>query len=696
MIRKENPNFVASQYAPNPKEVSYWIDLASDPSGNVVKSFKGDEWIPLNKDTNVDQYEKIKAVNEDLQNFKSTKAQPNGLASLDSDGKVPNSQIPNYLVELPGKLNQEVADRKAADKTLQDNLDDLEDRHMAFEATKGVAGGIASLNSNGKIPESQLPSYVDDVLEYTNLSSFPITGESGKIYVAQNTNLTYRWSGSDYIEISPSIALGENSSTAYPGDKGKAVTDRVASIPTTILNNSMDVRYGDDRVYIDYDYYQYNDITKQYEQNNQSNIYIERAYYDSVGLMGSTDFIALSESYNQIDSCLWYGVRFTDSSPKGRRTGNRRMHSTLPIQSKMRGCTINNTDDVIKYLDPENWSRWEDGTAVTADSNGYTPEYFVEIPEHYRLLVSTPNNEVEIRLSEYNLPGFEKVPKTYIAAYEAVETASVPTLLRSVPSNQSNEYIPTTNITLNLMQAYARGRNRSKHWNVYTYQAHKTLVWLFVVEFANRNTQDDLYTTKEVDFMENEFNQGGLGAGVTKSQKNGAYAFVPTGITHEYGNGTGAKPYSYENNGGNYTVHVPRYRGIENPFGHIKKAVIDVVLAGTDNNIYISTDTDKWTIDMTKHAFSISTTDGYISQIIGNNSADIFAKETSATSNTYYCDECYTNATTDTKMITFGGASNNSSSAGLFYYTGYTLFGNKNNDIGTRLTFNPYPVNAAS
>jgi hypothetical protein len=124
--------------------------------------------------------------------------------------------------------------------------------------------------------------------------------------------------------------------------------------------------------------------------------------------------------------------------------------------------------------------------------------------------------------------------------------------------------------------------------------------------------------------------------------------------------------------------------------------VIDIALAGTDNNIYISTDTDKWTMDMTKPAFSISTTDGYISQIIGNNSADIFAKETSATSNTYYCDECSVNATTDTKMITFGGASNNSSGAGLFSYTGYTLFGNKNNDIGTRLTFNPYPVNAAS
>jgi hypothetical protein len=135
----------------------------------------------------------------------------------------------------------------------------------------------------------------------------------------------------------------------------------------------------------------------------------------------------------------------------------------------MRGCTINNADDVIKYLDPENWSRWEDGTAIAVDSAGYAPEYFVEIPEHYRLLVSTPNNEVEIRLSEYNLPGFEKVPKQYIAAYEATEVASTPTLLRSVSSNQSSTNIPTTNLTLNLMQAYARGRNRSNHWNVYTY-----------------------------------------------------------------------------------------------------------------------------------------------------------------------------------------------------------------------------------
>ena len=94
----------------------------------------------------------------------------------------------------------------------------------------GQANGIAGLDSDGKVPSSQLPSYVDDVLEYDNQAAFPASGESGKIYVAKDTNLTYRWSGSAYVEISQSLALGETSSTAYPGDKGKAVTDKVAEI----------------------------------------------------------------------------------------------------------------------------------------------------------------------------------------------------------------------------------------------------------------------------------------------------------------------------------------------------------------------------------------------------------------------------------------------------------------------------------
>ena len=99
---------------------------------------------------------------------------------------------------------------------------------------KGAANGVAELGSDGKVPSAQLPSYVDDVLEYASLSAFPATGESGKIYVALDTNKTYRWSGSAYVEISPSLALGETSSTAYRGDRGKTAYDHSQSDHSTI------------------------------------------------------------------------------------------------------------------------------------------------------------------------------------------------------------------------------------------------------------------------------------------------------------------------------------------------------------------------------------------------------------------------------------------------------------------------------
>jgi hypothetical protein len=90
---------------------------------------------------------------------------------------------------------------------------------------KGAASGVAELDSSGKVPSAQLPSYVDDVVEFASRDSFPGTGEDGKIYIAEDTNLTYRWSGTQYVEISPSLALGETSSTAYRGDRGKTAYD---------------------------------------------------------------------------------------------------------------------------------------------------------------------------------------------------------------------------------------------------------------------------------------------------------------------------------------------------------------------------------------------------------------------------------------------------------------------------------------
>lgn len=131
--------------------------------------------------------------------------------------------------KLEDALQKEIEDRKAGDTTITNNLN-------AFINTKGQPGGLAELDSTGKVPAAQLPSYVDDVLEFSTKDQFPQTGETGKIYVAKDTNLTYRWTGTQYLEISQSLALGETPSTAYPGDKGKANRDALNSMPTKLTS----------------------------------------------------------------------------------------------------------------------------------------------------------------------------------------------------------------------------------------------------------------------------------------------------------------------------------------------------------------------------------------------------------------------------------------------------------------------------
>lgn len=114
--------------------------------------------------------------------------------------------------------------------------------HAQVKRTEmGVANGVATLGADGKLPSGQLPSYVDDVLEYDKKSAFPATGETGKIYVTKDTNLTYRWSGKAYVEISSSLALGETSSTAYAGDKGKALAVRVTAVEGKASTNESNI-----------------------------------------------------------------------------------------------------------------------------------------------------------------------------------------------------------------------------------------------------------------------------------------------------------------------------------------------------------------------------------------------------------------------------------------------------------------------
>ena len=124
-----------------------------------------------------------------------------------------------------------VSTDKIANITVPTKVSELtNDSDFIPSSEKGAANGLATLDENGLVPSSQLPSYVDDVLEYDSQSAFPETGETGKIYLAIDNNKQYRWSGTQYVEISSSLALGITSSTAYAGDKGKANADAIAKI----------------------------------------------------------------------------------------------------------------------------------------------------------------------------------------------------------------------------------------------------------------------------------------------------------------------------------------------------------------------------------------------------------------------------------------------------------------------------------
>lgn len=208
---------------------------------------------------------------------------------------------------LDSKISKEVSDRTQAVSTLQGSLDTEiaratkaeQDITSAYEAadtalqnninainnSKGVANGIATLDQNGLVPSSQLPSYVDDVIEVSTFSALPDTGESGKIYITQDTNLTYRWSGTAYVEISQSLALGETSSTAYAGDKGKATTDKLNRIPNKLIIDTNGVTYNDpDSVVLNYTFY------KQQEQETSTNIHtINAATTATPGIMTAAD-----------------------------------------------------------------------------------------------------------------------------------------------------------------------------------------------------------------------------------------------------------------------------------------------------------------------------------------------------------------------------------------------------------------------
>lgn len=137
------------------------------------------------------------------------------------------------ITTLNGYFSNGIANKALGDK----NGNDITATYMLANL-RGAANGVCPLGSDTKIPSAYLPGYVDDVLEYNSLSNFPATGEAGKIYVAKDTNKTYRWSGTQYTEISSSISLGETTGTAYDGGKGKDLADRFKIVEDNYVEKS--------------------------------------------------------------------------------------------------------------------------------------------------------------------------------------------------------------------------------------------------------------------------------------------------------------------------------------------------------------------------------------------------------------------------------------------------------------------------
>ena len=414
----------------------------------------------------------------------------------------------------------------------------------------------------------------------------------------------------------------------------------------------------------------------------------------------------------------WYGIEWDTevSSPAVTRIGNMDLHRTLPIQSRMRGCLLDDNGKVVEYLNEKDWTGH--------DLSGARGQVMVEIPMHYRKFETNGTKRV-VRLSEHPLPGYHQVPQMYVSAYEATLQRSTNKLCSVVNTDpdfrggnnnaawdgtyRSLLGRPVTYINRTNFRTYARNRNNAAtaEWNLYTYHVHKALYWLYVVEYANRNSQ--LPFTAEL--TAEGFRQGGLGEGVTNlsnsewSNFNGYYPFVPCGHTDTIGNGTGVVTYTAYNEDGTElkTSYVPRYRGIENPFGHIFKFVdgINVRISPTEANggdniskVFVCEDPSKLNdtnYNDYKHVGNEARTDGFVKEIIFGEEGEIMPSLVGGGSTQFFCDNHWTNIpTTETlRLVIFGGHAVYGSSAGLSYVSSYYNKLSSETHIGTRLCFLP-------
>lgn len=425
----------------------------------------------------------------------------------------------------------------------------------------------------------------------------------------------------------------------------------------------------------------------------------------------STEWSPAWEDIPDLEERYAYGVEWdtASSSPDGVRVGNMQLHRELPIQSKMRRCLLDRDGGVKEYLDNElSWGRSYLDYAV-----------MTEMPEHWYKLYFN-GTKFRMMLSEIPLPGYKHVDKFYISTYEArmyrtdnllcsaagASKLSDPNSINFRGGDNTAEWddtyrsllgCPVTNLTRDQFRQAAR--KRGSGWEMYTYGAHKTLFWLFAVEYATLNSQKPFNAQKDA----NGFAQGGLGPGPTQmtdwTNFNNANPLIPCGYTNEFGNGSGEKAYVVKNaSGGTHaTLMVNRYRGIENPFGHIWKYTdgANIQVTTGDNGLSIlwttadpSNFSDSSYVGYDKKG-NICRVNGYAKNTLLGEDGDIIATEIGGSSSTYWCDYYYTNTSTNSlRLVAVGGGSDGADAGFIRVNTSETPSGAYKH-FGSRLCFFP-------
>lgn len=424
----------------------------------------------------------------------------------------------------------------------------------------------------------------------------------------------------------------------------------------------------------------------------------------------STEWSPAWEDIPDLEERYAYGVEWdtASSSPDGVRVGNIQLHRELPIQSKIRGVILDNKGGIKSYLNNSNWGNMN--TEYLIES------VMTEIPEHWYKLYQD-GTKFRMMLSAMPLPGYNHIDQFYISSFESGIDRGSSTLISSYGVGSTNvnkrggdntsEWdgtyrsllgCPVTYLTRDQFRQAAR--KRGSGWEMYTYGAHKTLFWLFAVEYATLNSQKSFNAQKDA----NGFAQGGLGVGPTQmtdwANFNNANPLIPCGYTNEFGNGSGEKAYVVKNSsdGTHATLMANRYRGIENPFGHLWKYIdganIQVTTGDAGLSILWTTDDPSNFSDTSYTGYdkkgNICRTNGYSKKMLLGEDGDIVATEVGGSSSTYWCDYYYTDTSANRmQTVLIGGGADEGQGGGLTRMSMNLAISAVGRNIGSRLCFFP-------